>query len=102
MSLNELLITLIGLVAGWAIVSITVSIRRKRSAATLSGEWFEILGVPPDAALDQIDEAYERRFRILKESEPSIKTVSEDRAFLQKQGALDIAYRTAKEMHRKE
>jgi hypothetical protein len=54
MSLNELLISLIGVVAGWAIVSIALSVSRNRPAATLSGEWFEVLGCKPSALMEQL------------------------------------------------
>lgn len=92
MSLNEILISLIGLVVGWVIVSRVMSVKRGAIDDLSSEEWFEVLGVPSTASIEQIDAAYAGKQRLLQESMPAITTVTEEQSISQKRGILDAAY----------
>ena len=92
MSLNEIFISLIGLVIGWMVVSQVISTKRRTAEDPSSEEWFEVLGVPSTASLEQIDAAYAGKCRRLRESAPAITTASEEQTISQKRRILDAAY----------
>ncbi len=96
MSLSEMLVISAGLIVGWVVVSRVISAYSRKSQEFVNGEWSDILGVSPDATSDQIDDAYDKKCRELKEQECMIMTNSEQEKAAQIQAHLDSAYRRSK------
>lgn len=98
MSFSELLVIAIGLIVGWAVVSRIVTAYAREPHKISNGDWFEILGVPPDATSDQIDAAYERKRRELSVRELRIMTTPEQKKAAQQREYIDSAYHRSKRL----
>lgn len=100
MSALEIFVVVAGLAGGWLVVSRLLG----RSDASLDAggdrEWFEILGVQPDAAKDEIEKAYHEKRMAFLERSLKIMTLEEQKAASAAQQLLEDAYRESKEAQR--
>lgn len=92
MSLNEFLVVLVGLIGGWAIVSLVISARPPKSPDREGKEWFDILGVTSDASPEQIAKAYKEKCHELRNRQLRIMTTSEQAQATRDQASLESAY----------
>lgn len=92
MSLREVVAISVGLIIGWVVVSRIMTAYLREPYETSNGDWFEVLGVPPDATRAQIDAAYDKNRRELHERELRIMTTAEQKVAAQKRAHIDAAY----------
>ena len=101
MSVLEILVIVAGLVAGWFVVArLLVSMDASIDAGG-DREWFEILGVRPDAAEDETEKAYQEKRMALLQKSLKIMTLEEQKAAAASQQRLEDAYRESREARRK-
>lgn len=99
MSLNELLIIGIGLVAGWLLVSKVMAASAHPRDDLPAGDWHDVLGVPRDASPPQIDAAYERKCRELEKRDARIATMPEQEQAARRRAVVDAAYQRGKRLN---
>ena len=97
MSALEIFVIVAGLAGGWIVVSRLLD----RSDASLEAggdrEWFEVLGIQPDAAEDEIETAYHGKRMAMLQKSPKIMTLDEQKAASASQQRIKDAYRNGKE-----
>lgn len=101
MSVLEILVIVAGLVAGWFVVSRLLVSTDASIDAGGDREWFEILGVRPDAPEDETEKAYQEKRMALLQKSLKITTLEEQKAAAASQQRLEDAYRESREARRK-
>ena len=100
MSALEIFVIVAGLAGGWIVVSRLLD----RSDASLEAggdrDWFDVLGIRPDAAEDEIERAYQGKRMALRQKSLKIMTLDEQKAASASQQRLEDAYRNGKEARR--
>jgi len=97
MTLHEFLVIAAGLIVGWMGVSRVIALLSPDSRAAGDREWWEILGVSPNASAAEIDEAYKKKRDALAQRKLKIMTLPEQQEAMREQAVLDAAYRRALE-----